>query len=1082
MANATSPPELRFQSGGTLRADSFYARRPADEQLLAALLRGEYCYVLAPRQIGKSSLRLRTEQRLRAHDVLCATIDLTRIGSRDVTADEWYHSLADEIADRLALQTQVGAFWERHRGLSPVHRFARFLRDVLLALTQAPVVLFIDEIDAVLGLSFSMDDFFGMVRACYNDRAELPQYGRLTFCLLGAAAAADLTQDAARTPFNVGRNIRLNDLTAAEAAVFLPGLERLGGFPAEALLAEVLRWTGGHPYMTQRVCEELTRRDDALARSAEERVARVVREVFLLRGRVEDQNLAYAEKRLRSEPAERTRRLLAQYRQLLEGAAVSASGDDAVQTALRLCGLAADRLQDSGEVLQVRNRIFATVFDAAWVDATLAALTPAFQAGGGLRPGALYVERAADGQLAAALDGGEFCAVLAPSTAGKTSLLYRALAHLGGQGRRCAYVNLVELGLHTTAENWTQVLCEQVARQLLPGPLGKEQPGRTAPPPTVQGWLHFFATEILPQIQQPIVLAFDDIDAALQYVFDAEFFEALYALYQRRGADPAWQRIRLGLCGDLNEELLQRRAAAKLLSVCRRLALDDFNWREAKAFVPGLRELGGDPQALVDAVLAWTGGQPYQTQRICMALLEQGPQRSGSESDRVDKAVEELFLRRSRFEDAGLGRTARLVEQHPQQSALLALHRRVLRGERVLFDAKDPLHTALLRVGLLSQRQSKGGSFLIPHNRIYAAVFHEDWSPDEASETSGGLQRLAVGQVVAGYRLLRLMKEGELGPAFEAVSEQTGARIAAHFIPRPDASSLSRTETELLAIQRLHHPGLLDTLLVTRLDRVTLLLVRPYLDGTTLEQALERGGLRTPGEALTLGTQLADVFATLHDLGVAHRNLKPSKIMLMAAPGGQSRAKLMGLGLLPQRDVERALSQGVEHTRDFSFLGSPQYMAPEQFSGQNVGPPTDVYQLGLILYELFAGAKPFVSDNALDLMILHSKKASAPLHEVVPLIPSELSLLIQDMLAKSPEQRPPMAAVLGALQRIAARPELADFFALPLPLPRVPETPGPEPLGQIRSLGMERASASPGPWIIVALLLLLGVILLQLVH
>src|SRR5439155_22882702 len=125
-----------------------------------------------------------------------------------------------------------------------------------------PLVIFLDEIDAVRSLPFSIDEFFAAIRECYNRRAREPAFERLTFCLLGVASPADLTRDPRRTPFNIGRRIELTDFTDKEAAPLALGLElgtleRAGRPPKEAreLLKRILYWTGGHPYLTQRLCQ-----------------------------------------------------------------------------------------------------------------------------------------------------------------------------------------------------------------------------------------------------------------------------------------------------------------------------------------------------------------------------------------------------------------------------------------------------------------------------------------------------------------------------------------------------------------------------------------------------------------------------------------------------------------------------------------------------------------------------------------------------------------------------------------------------------------------------------------------------------
>src|SRR5262249_32910529 len=128
------------------------------------------------------------------------------------------------------------------------------------------LVIFIDEIDAVRSLPFSTDEFFAAIRECYNRRTQDAEYHRLTFCLLGVATPSDLIRDTRTTPFNIGRRIELADFTEAEAAPRARGLaqEKVAGERgAPALLRRVLYWTGGHPYLTQRLCRSVAGSDAA---------------------------------------------------------------------------------------------------------------------------------------------------------------------------------------------------------------------------------------------------------------------------------------------------------------------------------------------------------------------------------------------------------------------------------------------------------------------------------------------------------------------------------------------------------------------------------------------------------------------------------------------------------------------------------------------------------------------------------------------------------------------------------------------------------------------------------------------------
>lgn len=375
----------RFQSTGTLRADSFYIERPADAQLLAALDAGEFCYVLGQRQIGKSSLRSRTERRLRERGVRTVHIDLTALGS-EATAAEWYYALVSTTAEQLDIEEAARAHHSASAGVPPTQRWLDFLRRVLLSQVSSRVVIFIDEIDKTQALPFPRDDFFAGLRALYNARVDQPELLRLTFCVLGSVAHQDLMSDVKQTPFNIGRPVELGDFSRDEVRVLQPGLQAISA-DAEALVAAIFEWTDGHPYMTQRLCEELLARGEIPAGQEAQRVELAVKKTFLLRG-LEDPSLGHAAKFFFAEgtdgggtsgtlrPAHPlAAEMLALYRELL-AKEVALTSDDVVQRALWFTGMAARRRAGGEPILTVRNRVFRTVFDAHWIEKVEARLPP----------------------------------------------------------------------------------------------------------------------------------------------------------------------------------------------------------------------------------------------------------------------------------------------------------------------------------------------------------------------------------------------------------------------------------------------------------------------------------------------------------------------------------------------------------------------------------------------------------------------------------------------------------------------------------------------------------------------------------
>jgi WD40 repeat protein len=349
--------------GGTMRPDAeSYVRRRSDDELYTGLMENDFCHVLTARQMGKSSLMLRTAARLRKSGISVAALDLTGIGT-NLSPEQWYSGLIVQLGDRLDLEDKLLDFWLANLSIGPMQRWVSAIRKVVLPSHPGRLAIFIDEIDAVASLNFSTDEFFSGIRECYNLRNEDADIRRLTFCLLGVVNPSELIRDTRTTPFNVGRRIELNDFTYEESLSLAEGLGRSAA-ENQALLKRILYWTNGHPYLTQRLCKVVS--ENGIQNTIQDIDETISRTFFSKRAQEYDDNLIFVRERLLRSGGDVTA-LLNLYSRVRRNKTVIADDSQSLVSILRLAGITR---AENGR-LRVRNRIYDRVFDDKWVIANL---------------------------------------------------------------------------------------------------------------------------------------------------------------------------------------------------------------------------------------------------------------------------------------------------------------------------------------------------------------------------------------------------------------------------------------------------------------------------------------------------------------------------------------------------------------------------------------------------------------------------------------------------------------------------------------------------------------------------------------
>lgn len=287
---------------------------------------------------------------------------------------------------------------------------------------------------------------------------------------------------------------------------------------------------------------------------------------------------------------------------------------------------------------------------------------------------------------------------------------------------------------------------------------------------------------------------------------------------------------------------------------------------------------------------------------------------------------------------------------------------------------------------------------------------------------------IPIGQMIGNYQVARLIGRGGMGYVFEAVHLTIGRRAAIKVLSpecSEDPEVASRFLNEARAANLVRHPGLVEIFEFGKLPNGTAYIIMDYLDGESVSAVLHRTGCGLEqARAYDIIRQVAAALAAAHECGIVHRDLKPDNIILVAdveRPGHQ-RVKVLDFGIAKVAALQ-GLPGSTSHTRPGMALGTPAYMSPEQCLGSvQVDVLADVYSLGIMFYELMSGRRPFVAEHPLDVMTMHVRVQPPPLN--IAAMEEGVGLLIEQMLAKVPSDRPSMQQVVQVLARASTSPKL----------------------------------------------------------
>src|SRR5947209_17049408 len=281
-----------------------------------------------------------------------------------------------------------------------------------------------------------------------------------------------------------------------------------------------------------------------------------------------------------------------------------------------------------------------------------------------------------------------------------------------------------------------------------------------------------------------------------------------------------------------------------------------------------------------------------------------------------------------------------------------------------------------------------------------------------------------VGKVLDGqYQIDAVLGKGGMGAVYRARHILLGDRVAIKVLPpemRGNTEWLRRFQREGQAARRFRHPNAVTVYDLRTSGDGTIYLVMEYVEGNTLDAELRKHGKFSPGDAVAVLDPIMSVLNAAHAMGVVHRDLKPENIMIgKPSTGGEPVVKLLDLGIAKLREVAGAEKTGNTNlTIAGQMLGTPYYMSPEQWGelpddgNSEIDGRADIYSLGVVMYEIITGRRPFAGMTLPELRREHIQVTPPPLHEVVAEVPGGFSKAIARSIAKDRDDRQATAGEL----------------------------------------------------------------------
>ena len=269
----------------------------------------------------------------------------------------------------------------------------------------------------------------------------------------------------------------------------------------------------------------------------------------------------------------------------------------------------------------------------------------------------------------------------------------------------------------------------------------------------------------------------------------------------------------------------------------------------------------------------------------------------------------------------------------------------------------------------------------------------------------------SAGARLGPYEIISTLGRGGMGEVYKARDSRLNRFVALKVLPDAaafDPERRDRFEREARAIAALNHPYIVTIHSVETVEGVPLLTME-LVEGRALSEMIPQGGLAV-AEVLKIAIAVADAVAAAHQKGITHRDLKPGNVMV-GEREHDGRIKVLDFGLAKLADAShdspraRTTMPAAPATGEGRILGTAAYMSPEQAEGKPVDPRSDLFSLGVMLYEMATGQRPFTGDTSISIISSIVKDTPRPITELNPSLPRDLGRIVRRALAKDPERR-----------------------------------------------------------------------------